>query len=72
MIGLRRRPCRIHLRASYWLLHQAGEALLLSQLASELDAGIASAGTDVQSRIADEMTPASSPGTSLVITGSKP
>jgi hypothetical protein len=72
MIGLRRRPCRIHLRPSYWLLHQAGEALLLSQLASELDAGIASAGTDVQSRIADEMTPASSPGTSLVITGSKP
>lgn len=28
MIGLRRRPCRIHLRASYWLLRQPDEALL--------------------------------------------
>jgi hypothetical protein len=72
VIGLRRRPCRIHLQASYWLLHQPGEELLLSQLANELGAGIASAGTDVPSQITDEMTPASPLGTSLVTTGSTP
>ncbi|MDQ2883639.1 MAG: hypothetical protein M3Y48_21405 [Actinomycetota bacterium] len=36
MVGLRRRPCRIHLRARYWLLHQPDQALLLSHLAHEL------------------------------------
>ena len=41
LIGLRRRPCRIHLQASYWLLHQPDDALLLAQLADELGAGIA-------------------------------
>jgi hypothetical protein len=72
VIGLRRRPCRIHLQASYWLLHQPGEALLLSQLASELGASIAPAGTGAQSRSTDKMTSAPSPGASLVITGTKP
>ncbi|MGH3888482.1 MAG: hypothetical protein ACRDSZ_18295 [Pseudonocardiaceae bacterium] len=37
MIGLRRRPCRIHLRASYWLLRQPDQAMLLPQLADDLD-----------------------------------
>lgn len=41
MIGLRRRPCRIHIRASYWLLRQPDEALLLSHLAGELEQGTA-------------------------------
>jgi hypothetical protein len=62
IIGLRRRPCRIHLQASYWLLHQPSEALLLSQLAGELGAGIAPAGTDVTSQMEDEMAPSSPPG----------
>jgi hypothetical protein len=39
MIGLRRRPCRIHLRASYWLLRQPDEALLPWHLADELGLG---------------------------------
>ncbi|MGQ0719113.1 MAG: hypothetical protein ACT4NP_17710 [Pseudonocardiales bacterium] len=43
MIGLRRRPCRIHIRASYWLLRQPDEALLLSHLAGELEQGTAPA-----------------------------
>ncbi|MGH3697520.1 MAG: hypothetical protein ACRDRX_26665 [Pseudonocardiaceae bacterium] len=33
IIGLRRRPCRIHLRASYWLLRQPDQTMLLSHLA---------------------------------------
>jgi hypothetical protein len=36
IIALRRRPCRILIRASYWLLHQPDEARLLSQLTTEL------------------------------------
>jgi hypothetical protein len=36
MIGLRRRPCRIYLRASYWLLRQPDEALLRCHLADGL------------------------------------
>jgi hypothetical protein len=36
MIGFRRRPCRIHLRASYWLLRQPDNAMLLSHLADDL------------------------------------
>lgn len=44
MIGLRRRPCRIHIRASYWLLHQLDEALLRSHLADELEQGTAPGG----------------------------
>jgi hypothetical protein len=39
MIGLRPRPCQIHLRASDWLLRYPDEALLLSHLARELGAG---------------------------------
>ncbi len=39
IIRLRRRPCRIYLRASYWLLRQSDEVLLLSHLADELDTG---------------------------------
>jgi hypothetical protein len=39
MIGLRPRPCQIHLRASDWLLHHPDEALLLSHLARELGTG---------------------------------
>jgi len=39
MIGLRSRPCQIHLRASDWLLHHPDEALLRSHLAEELGAG---------------------------------
>ena len=35
MIGLRPRPCQIHVRASDWLLHHSHEALL-SHLAREL------------------------------------
>jgi hypothetical protein len=32
VIGLRRRPCRIYLRANYWLLRQPDEAFLFSHL----------------------------------------
>jgi hypothetical protein len=35
VIGLRRRPCRVHARASYWLLHQPDDPLL-SHLAKEV------------------------------------
>ncbi len=35
MIGLRRRPCRVHARASYWLLRQPDDTLL-SHLANEV------------------------------------
>ena len=35
MIGLRRRPCRIYARASYWLLRQPDDTLL-SHLANEV------------------------------------
>ncbi|MGH3832870.1 MAG: hypothetical protein ACRDRS_20930 [Pseudonocardiaceae bacterium] len=38
MIGLRPRPCQIHLRASDWLLHHSPE-VLLSHLAREFGAG---------------------------------
>ncbi|MGH3481480.1 MAG: hypothetical protein ACRDQD_32275, partial [Nocardioidaceae bacterium] len=41
VIGFRRRPCRIHLRASYWLLRQPDNAMLLSHLADELGLGTA-------------------------------
>lgn len=37
IIGFRRRPCRIYLRASYWMLRQPDQALLLSHLAYELE-----------------------------------
>lgn len=36
IIGPRRQPCRIHLRASYWLLRQPEETLLPRHLADEL------------------------------------
>lgn len=39
MLGPRRRPCRIHLRASYWLLCQADEDPLPWQLGDELGLG---------------------------------
>ncbi|MGH3774717.1 MAG: hypothetical protein ACRDRR_03110 [Pseudonocardiaceae bacterium] len=38
MIGPRRRPCRIHLRASYWLLHQPDAAAAHRHLADALGA----------------------------------
>ncbi|MGH3719671.1 MAG: hypothetical protein ACRDRI_12710 [Pseudonocardiaceae bacterium] len=38
LIGLRPRPCQIHVRASDWLLHHSNEALL-SHLAREFGAG---------------------------------
>ncbi|MGH3719614.1 MAG: hypothetical protein ACRDRI_12420 [Pseudonocardiaceae bacterium] len=38
LIGLRPRPCRIHVRASDWLLHHSDEALL-PHLAREFGAG---------------------------------
>ena len=41
IIGLRRRPCRIHLKASYWLRCQPNDAILLSHLADELGLGTA-------------------------------
>lgn len=44
LIGFRRRPCRIHLRVSCWLLRQSDEALLLSQLVDELEQGADFAG----------------------------
>ncbi|MGH3896923.1 MAG: hypothetical protein ACRDTA_01465 [Pseudonocardiaceae bacterium] len=37
IIGLRRRPCRIYLRASYWMLRQPDQTMLLSHLADELE-----------------------------------
>ncbi|MGH3886294.1 MAG: hypothetical protein ACRDSZ_06955 [Pseudonocardiaceae bacterium] len=43
VIGLRRRPCRIHLRASYWLLRQPDVAMLLSHLADDVPSHCASA-----------------------------
>ncbi|MDQ2882497.1 MAG: hypothetical protein M3Y48_15180 [Actinomycetota bacterium] len=39
MIGLRRRRCLIHLRASYWLLRQPDKTLLFSRLADDLGPG---------------------------------
>src|SRR6478672_10884563 len=33
----KKKPCRIYLRASYWMLRQHDEALLLSHLSDELD-----------------------------------
>ena len=36
IVTLRRQPCRIYLRASYWMLWQPAEALL-SHLAAELE-----------------------------------
>ncbi|MGH3767918.1 MAG: hypothetical protein ACRDS0_20240 [Pseudonocardiaceae bacterium] len=38
MIGPRRRPCRIHLRASYWLLCQPDAAAVPRHLADALGA----------------------------------
>ncbi|MGH3804927.1 MAG: hypothetical protein ACRDTD_33240, partial [Pseudonocardiaceae bacterium] len=42
VIGFRRRPCRIHLRANYWLLRQPDNAMLLSHLADDPGLGTAS------------------------------
>ncbi len=39
LIRLRRRTCRIHLRASYWLLRQPDDVVLLSYLANEPGVG---------------------------------
>jgi hypothetical protein len=38
MITIRRQPCRILIKARYWLLHPPDQAHLLSQLATELPA----------------------------------
>lgn len=40
LMGLRRRPCRVHARASYWLLHQPDDTLL-SYVANEVKQGSA-------------------------------
>ncbi len=40
VIGLRRRPCRVHVRASYWLLRQPDDTLL-SYVANEVEQGSA-------------------------------
>ncbi len=40
MIGPRRRPCRIHLRARYWLLLQPEETLRPCAVTSELGLGV--------------------------------
>ncbi len=40
IIGLRRRPCRVHAKASYWLLRQPDDTLL-SHLANEVREDIA-------------------------------
>ncbi|PZS40818.1 MAG: hypothetical protein DLM62_00855 [Pseudonocardiales bacterium] len=39
LIGPRRRPCRIHLRASYWLLCQPDAVAAPRHLADALDLG---------------------------------
>ena len=63
ILGLRRRPCRIHLKASYWLLCQPDDALLLSHLADDLGlTTVPGAGTP---------QPRTDSGGSLVITGSR-
>lgn len=36
IVGLRRRPCRIYLKASYWLLRLPDAALVVSHLADDL------------------------------------
>ncbi len=36
LVGLRRRPCRIYLKASYWLLRLPDEAIVVSHLATDL------------------------------------
>ncbi|MGH3898876.1 MAG: hypothetical protein ACRDTA_11625 [Pseudonocardiaceae bacterium] len=41
VIGFRRRLCRIHLRARYWLLRQPDNAMLLSHLADDPGRGTA-------------------------------
>ncbi len=45
--GFRRRRCRVHISANYWLLRQPNEVLLLSHLADELQrAGLPTANTE--------------------------
>lgn len=64
IIGLRRRPCRIYLKASYWLLRQPDAAILLSHLADDLGlTTVPGTGTP---------QPSTNPGESLVITGDMP
>ncbi len=64
IIGLRRRPCRIYLKASYWLLRLPDEAMLLSHLADELGLRTAPGAGTAQ--------PPTSFSGSLVITGGMP
>ncbi len=66
IIGLRRRPCRIYLKANYWLLRQPDEVILFSHLADDLGLSTAPApgvGTP---------QPPTNSGGSLVITGGMP
>lgn len=65
LIGLRRRPCRIYLRASYWLLRQPDEAILRSHLGDDL--GLRT----MLAPGAETSTPAV-PNRALVITGGMP
>lgn len=66
IIGLRRRPCRIYLKASYWLLRQPDEAILRSHLADDLGLSTAPA------LGAETPQPPTNLGGSLVITGGMP
>ncbi|MGH3823123.1 MAG: hypothetical protein ACRDRA_09875 [Pseudonocardiaceae bacterium] len=79
VIGFRRRPCLIHLRASYWLLRQPDKAMLLSPLADERGPGTThSGGTLVRPdipqsrRVAPPDGQPPFPDRSLVITGGMP
>jgi hypothetical protein len=66
IIGLRRRPCRIYLKASYWLLCQPHEAILRSHLADDLGLSTAPAPGEQAPQ------PPTNSGGSLVITGGMP
>lgn len=66
IVGLRRRPCRIYLKASYWLLRQPDGPILFSHLADDLGLGTAPASG------AGVPQPPTNSGGSLVITGGIP
>ncbi|MGH3933476.1 MAG: hypothetical protein ACRDS1_00590 [Pseudonocardiaceae bacterium] len=79
VIGFRRRPCRIHLRASYWLLRQPDNAMPLCPLADEPGPDTThSGGTGVRPdgpqsrRVPPPDGQPSSPDSPLVITGGMP
>lgn len=55
IIGFRRRRCRVHITANYWLLRQPNEVLLLSHLADELE--LASVPTANTANLSDSSKP---------------